>query len=1379
MKRELKGDKNQMLKSIKALVMLLVVIGVTVAVPCLADTWDAYTDFSSVQGTRGWEYGYSTDTTGNANNTYGYATFSWLTSFDVYNAGKILTWHNNDGMGSSPTTIPYPMICQNTGAALNSIAANTMCLLPAKNNGWSITRWTVPAGISGQYTLFAKMGPTPGGATATFSRTSAGTTTQLATSVTMPSMALVYGALITPSAGDVYDFAVGKGGAAPTWQYHPFTIKFVDGNWYQTGKVIDASGAGLPGATVTESGYSVQSGADGTFSMIMFPGIHTLSISKSGYTTASMTTPNITAGGTNVGTATLQLTGTWNAKNDFTYRGNPNGQWRYGTYTGKSLTGYSFQTFTQSGLCEWGSYVQYWSYANVASTATAPTPCIGLNTRVGTAEGVFPKGLSLAGKLNAIDSVVARWVAPAAGYYNITASDGAVGATPAIVQTNGTTYTTLASGNGTIAITKYVVNMAQGEYIDFITQTNSASNAVVIDATIASGAIGLSGYVQDSNNVKIAGAVVKNTAGTETATTDSAGNYTLILASTGTYSINISKPGYDPVTQSVPITLLTLTPQNFTLPVGATISGTITDAFSPNPVLAGVRIVSGDGLYSAVTNSAGAYSFLVTHGTQAFYYTKPGYVGQTIVLPMTGSTVQDLSLTQGWDFASDFSTSNGNPNPVANSSWTYGYDVATDGVFAAMTTKIYNPLATSDKVWLNVNPTQSAFYKNVGQAGAPGLAPLNGAQWREAGSVIASANGFRTIARFSPNVTGNYKVSARWAGVQIAGGTTSSVALRKTTGANTTYLFGDPATSVQQISGFVGRAASGYSDSSGATPVQTFSQTMDIQAGDSVDSIVYAGSGWTQVDLTVAKTATTIKGRVTSDIPGNPPVIEAKVQATGGASSYTAYTDSAGYFSMSVSPDAYDIETFRGGYGVGYGSATVAADQTATANITMHHLGTWDIAQDWTTIANPNGQWSYGAFDQANNNTFTIGTALYSGTLWSTEPAQVAEWLNPAFWPSWIGKNYGTTPAIGTGWNSNPYYYYIEPGDLFMISGNRNAIASIRWTAPAQGAYDIYCHVTNQCGVGPTQAFSVLKNGNVVTKKLLTGFIGTFAANYTDRTGAPQQDFNLTIPLNSGDVVDFAQDFDYYTGHGWSVGWGSNQNPPYSVGIVGSVARNTTIVQCNTAVDLKNQIAAQDVGTSVMMLAPLTVTARADRYADFSTYVETGDRSQGFKLVGDINTSVVAEGWKITFTGTIITDPADPSRKVIQLISVNDQTTGTALSPLGIGSKALTLSGPTVRDKFVRVWGKVTSVIPNTDPTTNTRWPYDYYIINDGASDFKIMMHGQATMMTDPTPMGAATVGHYIAVIGVVVKDGSDIVIFPRGYGSGLADLDDYTAQGS
>lgn len=1378
-----------MLKSTKALVMLVVLIGVILAVPCLSDTWDAYTDFSSVQSNRGWEYGYSTDTTGNASNTYAYATFSRLTACDVYNGSNVLAWHNNDGAGANPAAIPYPMICQNVGATFygraDTIPATSMSLLPPKNNQWGILRWTAPAGISGQYTLFAKMGPTGGGATATFSRTISGTTTQLATGVTMPSIALAYGALITPNAGDVYDFAVGKGGTAPTWQYHPFRVTFVDGNWFQTGRVVDANGVGLPGASVTENGYTVYTAADGTFSMVMFPGIHSLTIAKSAYTTSTVTTPNITGVGTNVGTFTLQLTGTWNAKNDFTYVGNPNGQWRYGSYTGKSLTGYSVSPFNQSGLSEWGSYVQYWAYSTVSSTATAPTPCLGNNTR-NAVEGVWP-ALKLAGKPGTTDSTLARWTAPAAGYYNITSTCGAIGATPAIVKTNGSTYTTLASGSGTITLTKYVVNMAQGEFIDFIAQTNSAGNGVVIDATIASGAIGLSGYVQDSNSVKLAGAVVQTPGGAQSATSDSAGNYTLILPTTGTFTINVSKPGYDTVTATETVSSSSLTTRNYTLPVGAVLSGTVTDAASPNPALAGVSIVSGDGLYNVTTNSAGYYSVMVTHGSQAFYYAKSGYIGKAIVLPMAADTVQNLALAQGWDLASNFSAANGNPNPVANAAWSYAYEDTTGGSFTLMTRNTWNPINATDKLWTTnvgsgIEPTQTAFYKNIGQVGGalPAVWPftLNGGAWREAGSVVASANGYRTIARFTPLVTGNYVVTARWAGVQPSG-TTSNVALRRTTGGSSTYLFGDPVASPQQVNGFVGKSTSGYTDSSGTAPVVTFTQTLDIQNGDSIDSIVYQGStGWTQVDLTISKSGTTIKGQVTSDIPGNPPVINARVQASGGSSSYTAYTDSAGNYSMSVSADAYDIETFKAGYAVGNGSATVAAGSTATANISMHHLGTWDLGQDWTTICNPNGQWSYGSFDQSNNNTFTLLTALHTGEMYSHEPANLTEWTSPQ---AWIGKNYSTTdPGIGTWFGTNPHFYYVEPGDLFMKTGDRTGVATVRWTAPTTGAYDIYCRVFSQCGAGTTQGFSVLKNGNSVSRQILSGFIGTFAAGYTDTIGpAPAQVFNLTLPLNSGDVVDLTHDFDYQSGHGWNTTYGTNGYPQVYVGITASIARNTTIVTCNNVTDLKNALANQAVGTKVMMMSPLTITSRVDRYKDYSLYLETPDRSQAFKLVGDANTNLVAEGWNITFTGSVITDPADSGRKVLQLLSINDQAAATVLNPLGLSGKAMTLAGPSARDKWVRMWGKVTSLVANTDSATNVQWPYEYYVINDGTGDFKVKMHGQNTWMNDPYPLTAGTIGSYIAVCGIVVKDGTDIVVFPRGYGSGLHDVDDYKQMGN
>ncbi len=1365
--------------------MLILATCFMLAASCAADTWDAYTDFSSTtQGNRGWEYGMSA----NASLTGSY-TFARFTASDGYPPSSVFAWHNNNGVGGAGENVPYPMICKNSGWTVGRIFANQMCMMPPSMIEWSILRWTAPAGTSGTYTVLARFQATEG-ATVVVNRIVSGTTTQLVSGATPGSVSCA--AVVTPSAGDIYDFAVGKGN---NWAYHNFFVTFMDGNWFQTGRVVDANNVGLSGVTVTDNNYSAVTNQNGDFSMVMFPGVHTLTLGKSGYTQRSVTTADLTTGGTNVGSFTLQHTGTWAMKADYIFAsvsgaklplGNPNGQWKYGSYSGKAVSGYNFVPFTATSLCgDSSGSLQVWGNSIVAAPNPAPYPSIIFNPR-GTWVDLL-NWQEFGSKPGTSDSVVVRWVAPAPDYYNITSTSNITNIATgysAVVKNAGSSYSTLASGAGVLTLNKYVVQMQAGEYIDFITQGTDSTDRIRLDATIKTGAIGITGYVQDSNLVKLAGAVVKNVNGTETATTDNAGVYTLIVSSTGSYDLAISKPGYETMTVTENITLTTLTPnKNYTLPVGVVVSGKVTDSASPNPAIAGVVVSSVDGVYSTTTDLAGNYSLLVSRGIVALGFSKTGYVGKTQALNMTAATTLSPVLSMGWDLASDFKyVAGGNPVSVLGSTWSYGSDVSTGEGFTPYPSNSgqMGGLSSLSPMWFS-NITNgikySGFIKHMALPGNSTQWPMNVApQSIDSGKVVASADGYRTIAKFTVGTAGVYKVSAKWSGTKVSGGTTAKVALRRTAGPTVTYVVGETT-----ISGFAGSFAAGYTDSFGTPTVEYANNEMALNFGDTLESMVWdATDGWTQMDLTIAKSNTLVKGRVISDVPGNAPIPNARVQVEG----YTLYTDKDGYYQTSVGAGYYEITTFKGGFGMGIGEVTAIADQTVTAaDIVMHHLGTWDMSQDYTTLVNPNGQWSYGAFNQATSNTFGlldyVITSIFNDGA-SNPQATATRWERVGFWRPMIGKNESDAPIIATGWGANPKYNYIEPHDMFISSGNINDIASVRWTTPATGAYDIYCRVFNQHAMGTSQGFAILKNGNILTKKLCAGFIGTNAAGYTDSTaGGAEQVFNLTIPLNSGDVVDFSHDFDYQSGYEWSTGHGTNVHPPLSLAITGSVVRNTTIIQCNSAADLKAQIAGNIVGTPIMMLTPLTVTAAANNYKDYSIYVSTNDRSQAFKLVGDANTIVVPVGWKITFSGKIISDPADPARKVIQLISINDQVLGTPLKPLGISGKALTAAGPSARDRFVRMWGKVTALVPNTTGTDDekARWPYEYYIINDGSGDFKVKMRGQGTWMNDPLPIQAGTVGHYIAVMGIVVKDGADTVIFPRGYGSGLNDLDDYTGN--
>jgi hypothetical protein len=123
--------------------------------------------------------------------------------------------------------------------------------------------------------------------------------------------------------------------------------------------------------------------------------------------------------------------------------------------------------------------------------------------------------------------------------------------------------------------------------------------------------------------------------------------------------------------------------------------------------------------------------------------------------------------------------------------------------------------------------------------------------------------------------------------------------------------------------------------------------------------------------------------------------------------------------------------------------------------------------------------------------------------------------------------------------------------------------------------------------------------------------------------------------------------------------------------------------------------------------------------------------------------------------------------------SINSAVSDTVPALLGKGSKALTAS-----NTMVKVWGKITQLVPNTG-ADSARYQYDYMVINDGGQDVKIPMHVQYLQMSVDTAITGLSVGDYMSVTGIATTtDGTDVVVIPRGVGSGFSDFTTYLDSG-
>lgn len=416
----------------------------------------------------------------------------------------------------------------------------------------------------------------------------------------------------------------------------------------------------------------------------------------------------------------------------------------------------------------------------------------------------------------------------------------------------------------------------------------------------------------------------------------------------------------------------------------------------------------------------------------------------------------------------------------------------------------------------------------------------------------------------------------------------------------------------------------------------------------------------------------------------------------------------------------------------------------------------WDLAGDFTTVTNPNGAWSYGFINNATN----VFSAFGFARPWSWAPVTTWSYGDGNGYSGSLGKNTNAFPVNWTGWGSSAKCWYIEAGEMFLQSGDREHLACCRWTAPNGRTIRINAKAWSQSDcTGNSMSLTVLKNGQFLAGKSVSGFMGTKDGGFTDSIGpAPSQSFTTVIDVASGDTVDFI--------HNWSAdGWGGNPFVWKTLGISVQIAPGAS-----TACSTIGQIKSASLGDTVSLTVPMPVTV-ANRFADNSLYIEASDRSSALKLIGDENT-YVPEGYKITFTGIVIADASQSNGKSIQVGSINSMVYGECPGQLFFTSKSLNIPMPSSTNMWAKVSGKVVQIVPNTGADSD-RWPIEYLVLNDGGQDVKIRLHVQRKSLNDYWTLQTA-LGDNMSVSGIVLKEGTQSAIWPRN----SYDLQDYTQMG-
>lgn len=1209
--------------------------------------------------------------------------------------------------------------------------------------------------------------------------------------------------LYNVSAGDVIGFRVTGVDNATWYMGHAGLAATIDTVIPTTGtvsgRVLASGGAGLDGATVNAVGTTAKAitAGGGYYTLTLAPGTYTIRAHKLGWERVAASSSVTVVGGDTPTAATVTLRQNyWYTASDEDFgTTNPNGPWTFGYKYSTDDTGFVKVSDYWEPLLDYnngpGDFpLMNWTeaqghlnansgwhiYHNVTPYPEKPYYACYYGV------AIEPEASGVAGAPNG-NPTGFQWKSPVTGSLQVSAKfslqgwgasqvyvvRGTTGRANVLLATatvNGFAGSSMngytdSSGAPVFSWSGTLTNVTTADSVCFV---KSGGGLVNVDAQMSLVLVPpgtVSGVVTanlGTSHPPVAGALVANAAGAESTTTDSAGHYTLTLLP-GTYSLMASKPAYESLTvNNVSVTSGNTTTQNFDLPTSF-IKGKVMTNMSGNAPIVGASVVTSDGLASGVTDSAGNYSLQVSQGTYTVQVYKYGYLRSQASVPVgVGATAtHDFYLAIGWDFAADFNAAN---YPLATSGpWSYMYDSGTNVIMmnniGAMGSG--GVVGVNDMQWWGSVGGYPRLLKNL--LTTPVMWSNNGSDYyREPGKVIGDTSGVpgqRTIARFTAPTGGRFTVSARWAGVNHTYAETSDVAVLY----NDTYLFGNPSSAPQQLNGFAGTAANSYADSFGAAPVITWSQDLDLGVGETVDCAIMAPDGWAwaQIDMTVAPAAGVgyISGYVTAgNLPGNPPVPNATVNATPGG--YTAITDATGAYYLAVPEGDYNVTAGATGYNTPGYNVTVTSGGQTTQNYSLTHAGTWDLLADYTNLANPNGQWAVGTL---TSNVLTP----YHVALPFTSDVYVAPgvpvWRNnysdgqTNLHYGWFGKNTGAAVSWDSGYVDGNTTTF--GGEGVGFSNGTTLIPAVRWTSPDTRIIKIHFDVTDQMTYNTGQnslPVSLKRNGNIMVTKTVSGFIGRAVNHYTDSIGpSPRAIFETSLLVNAGDTLDLA----LCQSNGATWGSGIQRS---SIGVSMTVSPGSGQA-CASIGALKSA----NVGDNVFLTTPTTLACGSDRFQDYSFYIENDDRSQGMKCVGAADIPTYAQGAKITFSGTIALDPNGSGQKVVMVQSINGSDTGVAPLPLGTGSKswsATTTMKPL--NMLVTVWGVVTQQVLSS-PADPDHWAWQYWVINDGGQAIKIPMNVQSGLMPSTSGiLGGVREGDYISITGIATLDSSgNVVVTP------------------
>jgi hypothetical protein len=185
----------------------------------------------------------------------------------------------------------------------------------------------------------------------------------------------------------------------------------------------------------------------------------------------------------------------------------------------------------------------------------------------------------------------------------------------------------------------------------------------------------------------------------------------------------------------------------------------------------------------------------------------------------------------------------------------------------------------------------------------------------------------------------------------------------------------------------------------------------------------------------------------------------------------------------------------------------------------------YDLADDWSDTANPNGVWQYRAGDAAINTHFpTFGPGLITNFN-SAQPAWVAAASGPESIPAWFKSTGAIVYLPGT---TTPDPTYDAPAGRIIThttdpdTGIDSAFANVLWTSPISGIATITGDTwLARKSLGRSDDWFVLVNGLVVTDGVVSSTDSYTSANpflFSNGSGGASV---LTFPVSVGTTVDF------------------------------------------------------------------------------------------------------------------------------------------------------------------------------------------------------------------------------------------------------------------